>query len=75
MQLIHGNTAGLSPSETKALQRIYRRRVRFDVLTTPELTRSLCEVSHSAGRQVGVLVDRTVPPKRTPYKSLPAEPS
>lgn len=59
MQNIHGNTAGLSPSETKALQRIYRRRVRFDVLTTPELTRSLCEVSHSTGRQVGVLVDRS----------------
>ncbi|MEM9067747.1 MAG: GTPase HflX [Myxococcota bacterium] len=59
MRPIHGNTSGLSPSETKALQRIYRRRVPFDVLTTPELTRSLCEVSHSTGRQVGVLVDRT----------------
>jgi len=55
---IFGNTAGLSPSETKALERIYRRRVPFDVLTTPELTRSLVSVSHSTGRQVGVLVDR-----------------
>lgn len=59
MRPIHGNTSGLSPSETKALQRIYRRRVPLDVLTTPELTRSLCEVSHSTGRQTGVLVDRT----------------
>lgn len=55
---IHGNTTGLSPSETKSLQRLYRRRVPFDRLTTPELTKSLCEVSQSTGRQVGVLVDR-----------------
>ncbi len=55
---IFGNTQGLSPSETKALQRIYRRRVPFDTLTTHELTRSLCEVSSSTGRQVGVLIDR-----------------
>ena len=56
---IHGNTSGLSPSETKSLQRLYRRRVPFDRLTTPELTKSLCEVSQSTGRQVGVLVDRS----------------
>ncbi len=56
---IHGNTHGLSPSDTRALERIYRRRVPFDRLTTPELARSLCEVSHTTGRQVGVLVDRT----------------
>jgi len=55
---IHGDTSGLSPSETKALQRIYRRRVPLDRLTTPELTRALVGVSHATGRQVGVLVDR-----------------
>jgi len=55
---VYGNTTGLSPSETKALERLYRRRVPFTRLTTPELTRSLCEVSHATGRQVGVLVDR-----------------
>ncbi len=55
---IHGDTSGLSPSETKALQRIYRRRVPLDRLTTPDLTRSLVAVSHATGRQVGVLVDR-----------------
>ncbi|MBX3247720.1 MAG: GTPase HflX [Myxococcales bacterium] len=56
---IYGNTSGLAPSELKALERIYRRRVPLDVLTTPELTRSLCEITHATGRQVGVLVDRT----------------
>lgn len=55
---IHGDTSGLSPSETKALQRIYRRRVPLERLTTPELTRALVGVSHATGRQVGVLVDR-----------------
>jgi len=56
---IHGNTNGLSPSQRKALERIYRRRVPSDRLTTPELTRALCDVSHGTGRQVGVLVERT----------------
>lgn len=55
---IYGDTSGLSPSETKALQRIYRRKVPLERLTTPELTRALVGVSHATGRQVGVLVDR-----------------
>jgi GTP-binding protein HflX len=55
---IYGDTSGLSPSETKALQRIYRRKVPLDRLTTPELTRAVVGVSHATGRQVGVLVDR-----------------
>ena len=55
---IHGNTSGLRPSETQALQRLYRKRLPFDTLTTPELTKSLCEISMSTSRQVGLLVDR-----------------
>jgi GTP-binding protein HflX len=55
---IHGDTTGLSPAETKTLQRLEQRRVPFDVLTTPELTRDLVKVSHATGRQVGVLIDR-----------------
>lgn len=58
MPQIHGNTNGLSPSQIRALERIYRRKVPFDQLTTNELTRSLVDVSHATGRQVGVLVDR-----------------
>jgi GTP-binding protein HflX len=55
---IHGNTTGLSPSDVHALERLYRRRVPFDRLLTPELARSMADVSHTTGRQVGVLVDR-----------------
>ena len=59
MPTIQGNTHGLAPSQIQALERIYRRKVPFDQLTTTELTRSLVDVSHATGRQVGVLVDRT----------------
>jgi GTP-binding protein HflX len=49
----------LSPSDVHALTRLYRRRVPLDRLLTPELTRSLAEVSTQSGRQVGLLVDRS----------------
>jgi GTPase len=55
---IHGDTKGLGPSETKLLERLYQRRVPFDVITTPELTRDLVKISHMTGRQAGVMVDR-----------------
>ena len=56
---IYGHTRGLGPAQLQDLKRLYRRRVPFDHLTTPELSRSLCTVSHATGRQVGVLVDRS----------------
>ena len=56
---IHGDTTGLSPSDRKALERIYRRRVPADQLASNELARSLCEVSHALRRQVGALVQRS----------------
>ncbi len=56
---IHGDTTGLGPSETKVLERLYERRVPFDVITTPELTRDLVKISHMTGRQAGVMVDRS----------------
>ncbi len=57
--ILFGHTQGLSPSETQALERLYRRRVPSDQLTTPELARALSDVSHTTGRQVGVIIDRT----------------
>jgi GTPase len=57
--IVHGNTQGLAPSELTQLERLYRRRVPADQLVTTELTRAMCEVSHSTGRQVGVLISRT----------------
>ncbi len=59
MSEIYGNTAGLSPSATAALTRLYRRRVPLDTITTPELVRSLAEASLESKRQVGALVHRS----------------
>ena len=56
---VYGHKTGLSPSALRALERLYRRRVPADDITTPELTRSLAAVSLETGRQVGVLVHRS----------------
>ncbi len=56
---LYGNTTGLSPSAVRTLERIYRRRVPLDDITTPELTASLVEASRETGRQVGALVHRS----------------
>jgi len=56
---IQGNTTGLSPQATKTLQRLYRRKVPLQHITTPELNKTLIEASRESGRQVGVLVHRS----------------
>jgi len=43
----------------RALERLYRRRVPADDISTPELTRSLAAISLETGRQVGVLIHRS----------------
>jgi GTP-binding protein HflX len=53
-----GNLAGLAPSELKALERIFRRRVSATEVVSPELAAYLCELSAEIHRQVGVLIDR-----------------
>jgi GTPase len=59
MTEIVGNTAGLSPSARRTLERIYRRKVPLDDITTPELVRSLADASRESKRQVGALVHRS----------------
>ena len=59
MPTIYGNTTGLSPSATKTLERIYRRRVPLESIATPELIKSLTEASQESARQVGALVHRS----------------
>ena len=55
---IHGNTQGLKASHTRALQRLYRRRLSQDRLLTQELARELSTLSRDIRRQVGVFLDR-----------------
>ncbi len=59
MPTVQGNTTGLSPRALHTLERIYRRRVPLDVITTPELVRALADASRETGRQVGALVHRS----------------
>jgi len=56
--MLHGNLSGLAPSQIKALERIYRRKVPTDAVITGDVARYLTERSHELGRQLGILVDR-----------------
>jgi GTPase len=55
---LSGNLQGLSPSELKALERIYRRRVAPTEVVSTELAAYMAELSAELHRQVGVLIDR-----------------
>jgi GTP-binding protein HflX len=59
MPEIYGNISGLGPQAHRTLERVYRRRVPADRITTPELVRSLAEASRETKRQVGALVHRS----------------
>ncbi len=59
MPEIYGNTTGLAPSAQRTLERIYRRKVPIESITTPELVRSLVDASKETGRQVGAMVHRS----------------
>ena len=57
-QQVSGNLSGLAPSELKALERIYRRRVAPQEVVSTELAAYMAELSAGMHRQVGVLIDR-----------------
>lgn len=58
MAEIKGNVIGLKPNQKKTLQRLFQKRLAKADLISPELARSLTEISQETGRQVGVIVDR-----------------
>jgi GTP-binding protein HflX len=58
MKEVTGNLTGLKPSELKALERVYRRRVSPSEVVSSELAGYLCGVSREIERQVGILVSR-----------------
>lgn len=58
MEEVTGNLTGLAPSELRALERIYRRRVAPNEVVSPELASFLAEQSAALHRQIGVLIDR-----------------
>lgn len=49
---------GLKPSQTKKILSLYHRRIPPQWVITPELARTLSELSWHTKRQLGILVDR-----------------
>ncbi|WP_052812807.1 GTPase HflX [Desulfonatronum thioautotrophicum] len=60
---VHGNTAGLKPSQVKALTRLYQRRYPALGGYTLEQARELGLLSSELGRQIGLLIDRQGRPR------------
>jgi GTP-binding protein HflX len=58
MHELSGNLTGLKPSEIKALERIYRRRVPPTDVVSAELAGYMCGLSREIERQVGLLASR-----------------
>jgi GTPase len=59
MKRIHGNTGGLKASQTRRLEKLYRRRVPPDQVISFDLAREISSISHEDRRQVGLLIDRS----------------
>ena len=59
MPSVHGNTSGIKASQTRALEKLYNRRVVPESFMGPELARRVAELSREIGRQVGLLIDRS----------------
>ncbi|MBI2131792.1 MAG: GTPase HflX [Candidatus Tectomicrobia bacterium] len=55
---LHGSLTGLKTHQTRALERLYRRRVPPDQLIHLELGREIALLSRELSRQIGLLVDR-----------------
>ncbi|MBX3168663.1 MAG: GTPase HflX [Candidatus Eremiobacteraeota bacterium] len=58
MHKVHGNLLGLKPSHKQRLEKLYQRRVHPDQIVSPELARTICEISREISRQVGLFLDR-----------------
>ncbi len=57
--MIEGKIGGLKASQTKALERIYRRKIPANELISAELARYLTELSSELKRQIGLIIDRS----------------
>jgi len=54
-----GNTTGLKTAQLKRLERLGKKRIAPDLIVSHEISRTMAELSHETGRQVGVLIDRS----------------
>jgi GTP-binding protein HflX len=58
MRKIYGHTTGLKTSQLKRLDKLYRRRIRPEMIISPAVARELTQLSHEIRRQIGLLIDR-----------------
>jgi GTP-binding protein HflX len=56
---VHGDLSGLKSSETRALEKIYRRQINSGAPITQEFADRLTDISGQLNRVVAVLVDRS----------------
>jgi GTP-binding protein HflX len=55
---VFGDLKGLTHTEHRDLERLYRRKIPSESLLTPELARVLAQISGQTERQVGLIIDR-----------------
>ena len=55
---IHGHITGLRSSEISAAERLYRRRVPVDKILSPELAKTMCQLSLEIRRPIAALLTR-----------------
>ncbi len=56
---IEGNITGLKSNQRKALERLISRKGSREQIISPEMARSLAELSYAMNRQLGVLIHRS----------------
>ena len=57
--VIEGNLNGLKTSQIKALERLARRKSGREQIISPEMARTLAELSFELNRQLGMLINRS----------------
>jgi GTP-binding protein HflX len=55
---VFGNLHGLSPSQVRSLEKLYRRSITTGQLVTNELAREVYQCASDLGRRVGLLINR-----------------
>ncbi|MEW6682192.1 MAG: GTPase HflX [Nitrospirota bacterium] len=58
ISIVTGNLSGLKPAQLKRIHNLARRRVPPDLLVSPELAKSLLDLTFDTSRQIGVLLSR-----------------
>jgi len=56
---VSGNTSGLKKHQLAALERLADKRVAREEIISPEMAKTLCQLSFELNRQIGILISRS----------------